>query len=162
MKKNGFAPADIISLGIILLILGFVAVPHVKAGRLRAREAQTRTNMHTLQLTAEGFATLADGVYPTNLETTVEDACGPCTGDQRRIADVLMPFYDSNSLLPDNFINPFNPTYDALANGDGTGLSGRVNYFDFGSIANTARGYSIRGVGADDSRYLTLVLTSYR
>jgi Tfp pilus assembly protein PilE len=163
MKKKGFTPADLISLGIILLILGMIAIPHLKASRVRARETHTRTNMHIVQLTAEDFATLANGVYPNDLSITVEEACSACNGDLRNIAENLITPFGSDALLPDNFINPFTPSADALTDDEGVGTSGRVSYWDFNAVnANAARGYSIRAVGADVVRYMTLVLSSFR
>jgi hypothetical protein len=161
MEKKGINFADVISLGIILLILGMIAIPYVKASRVRARETHTRTNMLTLQLTAEDFATLADGFYPVDLAIEVEEACPACSGDETNIAENLMSPFGAQALLPDNFINPFNPQNDALRDDAGTGLKGRVNYFDFNSALNAARGYSIRGVGAESTTYMTLILSNY-
>jgi Tfp pilus assembly protein PilE len=163
MDKKGFKLADIISFGIILLIFGIIAIPHLKASRYRSWEAQTRTNMHTLQLTAEDFATLANGVYPTGLYIEVEEACPACTGDKRNIAENLITPFGAYALIPDNFVNPFNKYNNALEDDAGTDYSGRVNYFDFNAVnANAARGYSIRAVGAEVTRYMNLVLFNYR
>jgi hypothetical protein len=163
MEKKKFTFTDLLSLGIILVILGFLAIPHVKAARTRAREAEVITNMHTLQLTAEDFATLANGYYPTGLSITVEETCWTCVGDLRNIAENRIAPYGAESLLPDFFRNPFTSYSNTLIDDAGTGVSGRVNYFDFDPFtANAARGYSIRAVGADNTMYMNLVLISSR
>ena len=161
MKEKGFTLVDVISLGFILLILGMIAVPHVKAARSRSREVQVRTNMHTLQLTAEDFATLANGVYPEILATNVQAACGsPCAGDVRHIANAMIPPFDSNSLLPYTFSNPFIHLDNALANTILPAIPGIVAYQSFDITGPAAQGYSIRGYGAIDP--LSLLLISSR
>jgi Tfp pilus assembly protein PilE len=162
MKNKGLTIVDVITFGIILLILGISAIPHVKASRVRARETHTRTNMHTLQLTAEDFATLADGVYPVNLSHEVEEACPACSGDNRNIAENYIAPFGTNSLLPNTFMNPFSSPNDALMDDDGTSMAGRVNYFDFDATGNSSNGYSIRGTGSVTGRYMSLVLISSR
>ncbi|MCH7759962.1 hypothetical protein IIA15_00955 [candidate division TA06 bacterium] len=162
MKDKGVSLSDSITVGIILIVLGMIAIPHVMAGRTKARDALVRTNMHTIQLTAEHFATLANGGYPVQLWTEVQDVCLKCTGDERKIASWLLTPYDAYSLIEDDFINPFISFNNALANDDAAKVSGTVHYFDYGASGNRAQGYSIRGVGEDATRYMSLVLISYR
>jgi hypothetical protein len=162
MKEKGTSLSEVITGGIILITLGMIAIPHVKAGRSNAREAWVRTNMHTVQLAVEDFATLSNGNYPVQLSTEVQDVCIECLGDERKIAVSLITPFGMNCLIEDDFYNPFLNVYNALANDGVPNLVGVVHYFDFGAMGNKAQGYSIRGVGEDNTRFLSLILISYR
>lgn len=70
-KNNGFTLIEIIILLIVIVILGAIFVPNYMNLRVRALEAATKRNMHVVQRVVETFSTMAEGMYPGNLDITV-------------------------------------------------------------------------------------------
>ena len=132
-------------------------------GEEREKEAKLKSNMHTLQLAAEDFSTLADGAYPVDINISIEKTTPSARGDQRSIADAYphdpAKGYQINSsekgLLPGKgrFTNPYDPNGPALATSlvdppvwlDS--MIGVVWYVPIEVGKSGARGYKIYGAG---------------
>jgi prepilin-type N-terminal cleavage/methylation domain-containing protein len=127
MKKNGFSLIELMVVIIVMGILATIAWPYVVNKRDRAREAATKNNMHTLQLAAEDFATMCDGLYPavptTSVMTILNQIVPGSSTNPKRIADVCPGTRanvstSANALLPGHqtFSNPFLATGNSLDN----------------------------------------------
>lgn len=108
MKNKGFTLIELMVVVVIIGILAAIAIPNFISMQKRAKEASVKNNMHTLQLAAEDFSTLTEGVYAAN--------CGVQVGvitldgnDLRSIAGAanwLALDGVINVLLPTSFKNP--------------------------------------------------------
>ncbi|MBE0433575.1 prepilin-type N-terminal cleavage/methylation domain-containing protein [candidate division WOR-3 bacterium] len=172
MKNKGFTLIELMVVVVIIGILAAIAIPNFISMQKRAKEASVKNNMHTLQLAAEDFSTLTEGIYAYDCGVQV-GAITLNAADVRSIAGTdnwgaLAAV--ANILLPTSFKNPvlaaaaapagYSPAAAVYAAAD----AGAVYYASLdvaGAQAvdqNAVISYSIGGNGVD--AVLALVLTS--
>jgi type II secretory pathway pseudopilin PulG len=114
---------------VIIGILAAIAIPNFVSLRQRAKEASLKSNMHTLQLATEDFASMAEGCYPENPTNTVGDilnaigfiGAGQIGSYPARVADQCPGTLNTvsttiNALIPgdNNYANQFWPQANSL------------------------------------------------
>lgn len=171
----------IVSLVLVFAILPLIAIPNFLSMRTRAKEASLKSNMHTLQLAAEDFSTMAEGAYPATINATVGQVVqelgytppvsaptvtlslvGTGTSDPVTGGEISA---SEDGLLPSGLRNPMDSARPAVGTWNEGGKPqwsrdtvGMVWYVPVDAKGHSAKGYEIYGVGAKD--ILTLVLTS--
>jgi len=154
MKKSPITLKEIVISSFIILALVVVAIPNYITSRDRAKIAEAKSNMHTIQLAAEDFSTMAEGYYPGGIRTTVHQIV-PYSPNQLCIAGAERPPFPSNALIHQLvFQNPFCFYFPAVKNGRiEVSIKGCVYYCAYdtnGDIVGEGEAavrYEIRGVG---------------
>ncbi|MFH1314559.1 MAG: prepilin-type N-terminal cleavage/methylation domain-containing protein [Candidatus Eisenbacteria bacterium] len=80
--RKGFTLIELMIAVVIIGILAAIAIPNFIALQNRAREANVKSNMHSLQLVFEQFSIDNNAIYPedatstTLVGDTIQDLCG--------------------------------------------------------------------------------------
>jgi prepilin-type N-terminal cleavage/methylation domain-containing protein len=111
-RSSGFTLIELMVVVAIIGILSAIAVPNYIALRTRAYEASAKTNMHSVHLAVEEYATLSGGLYPGDLDTKISQAnpdIGGNIGNLSLAAGVRVPPFPADALLRPHpgFRNPF-------------------------------------------------------
>jgi len=130
-RDHGFTLVELAIVIVIVGTLAAMAIPAFYQAQVRAKEAEVRQNMHTVQLAAETFAVGNEGVYPVS---TV--AVGP---DGDAMADLLPQGQLLRNPFTGNQTEPF----------DGAAVTpGAIGYAPF-LVGGEPAGYDITGFGQD-------------
>ena len=72
-NNKGFTLIELMIVVVIISILAAIAIPNFMGMTNRAKVAQVKSTMHTVQVTAEDFATRNNGQYPNTAAATTAD-----------------------------------------------------------------------------------------
>lgn len=97
---------------VVIGILAAIAIPNYIALKNRVLEASVKSNMYSTVMAVEEFNTLANGIYPGDLDTQINQV-NPAVignvGNMSLAAGVRVPPFPQNALLKPHqgFRNPF-------------------------------------------------------
>lgn len=130
-SESGFTLIELIIVLVIIGILATIPIPVFTHFRDQAREAQVKSNCHTVQLLTEDFAAQNDGVYPSGLADPLPDS--------RTLTDFLL----GSQLLVNPWDNARSEPHDGAP-----AQPGEVGFLPH--VTNgIPGGYSIQGYGSD-------------
>lgn len=143
--KKGFTLIELMIVVTIIGALAAIAIPNYIHMVNRAREASVKENMHTLNVIAEDFSTMAESFYPGDIDTKVSDVLNffgfASTNDHSIAAGVRVPPFPNNALINPHlgYFNPFKRSEDVIGDIPPPAVppSGCVYYcgYDGGGIA---------------------------
>ena len=118
--KKGFTLIELMVVVVIIGILAAIAIPNFISMQRRAKEASVKNNMHTVQLAAEDFSTLSEGIYAADCGQTVNQASGGLILLANSIGGAVAGLQPTppDNLLPSTFRNPVvaaNNSFDSPA-----------------------------------------------
>ena len=131
MKTRGFTLIELMIVVMIIGLLAAIGIPNFVRLANNAKEASVKENSHTVQLAAEDFAVLAEGVYPASLADAL-----PSTGE------TLVDMLPQASNLPNPFTKALTEPIDGVA-----ATPGETGYQPAIDGTGTVIGYVITGYG---------------
>jgi prepilin-type N-terminal cleavage/methylation domain-containing protein len=80
MNSKGFTLIELMIVVVVIGILAAIGIANYGSMQSRAREASTKSNMHTFQLAAEDYGVRNDGTYADNAATVATVLAGMPVG----------------------------------------------------------------------------------
>lgn len=120
-SRLGFTLIELMVVVVVIGILAGIAIPNYITLKNRALEASVKSNMHSVHMAVEEYATLSGSIYPGDLDTRISQVnpdIGGNTGNLSLAAGVRVPPFPPNALLRPHpgFRNPFRAPDNVIEN----------------------------------------------